>query len=272
MASHFDVRTLDDLAIEDERSFRHVGLYADLKQILRRAQVRFRVLPAKGKATWDRALFLNLTYWRPEVGGDVLVDETIPADVVAHVAWHHLANLALAPRPGAPPSVPGLFMGEAIASAFDLYLVGRLLGHAPESSFLETQVPAMREVAAAAGLDEDGFAALLTEVAGAPERAFAELRTLLFDACIALAAAPDAEVALQAFAKLDTHKFAPLLHHYALSDWILYARARDRADGRDRGSGDDSTDSKTRLLDLDLRQRPDALEWLSREWVETAPR
>jgi hypothetical protein len=268
----FETRTLDDLTIEDEPSFRHVGLYADLKQVLRRADFRFRVLPANGKATWDRALFLNLTYWRPEAGGDVLLDATIPADVVAHVAWHHLAGVALAATPGAPPSVPDLFMGEAIASAFDLYLVGRLLGHAPESSFLETQVLAMKDVAGAAGLDDPDFAALLTQVADSPERAFADLRALLFDACTALYASADTEAALRAFGKLDAHRFAPLLHHYELSNWILYARAQDRTDGSDRGSEDEPADSKTRVLDFGLRERPDALDWLSREWVAPALR
>ena len=67
------------------------------------------------------------------------------ADVVAHAAWHYLAARALAPAAGRSLSVDALFLGEAIASAFDVYLVGRLLGHAPRSTFLETQVPAMAE-------------------------------------------------------------------------------------------------------------------------------
>ena len=45
----------------------------------------------------------------------------------------------------------------AIASAFDVYLVGRLLGHAPASAFLASQVPAMAETASAAALSERAF-------------------------------------------------------------------------------------------------------------------
>ena len=256
----FTARTLAELTIEDERSFRHVGLYDDLKQVLFRARFPFRILPSDGMANWDRALLLNLTYWRPDSGGDVLVDDTIPADVVAHVAWHHLAAGALGAEPGGPPSVEGLFMAEAIASAFDLYLVGRLLGHAPESSFLETQVPAMKDVAEAAGVDEEGFARLLNDVAGAPERAFADLRTLLFDACLALYASADAERALVALSGFDTHRFAPLLHRYELSNWILYARAYGQ-----RGT---DHDPKVRALDGALRDRTDALDWLAKQWIE----
>ena len=43
----------------------------------------------------------------------------------------------------ASQSPEGFLLGESIASAFDMYLVGRLLGHSPDASFLETQVPAM---------------------------------------------------------------------------------------------------------------------------------
>jgi hypothetical protein len=173
-AQAFRRRTVDELTIEDERSFRHVALYADLKEVLRRAKYPFRVLPEGLEGRADRALLLNLTFWGADAGGDVLESDTLPADVVAHAAWHHLAAKAL-PHAG-KPSVAALFLGEAIASAFDVYLVGRLLGHAPSSSFLETQVPAMAEATESAGLDEDGFESMLEAIASDPERAFADLR------------------------------------------------------------------------------------------------
>src|SRR4029079_9066859 len=134
------------------------------------------------------ALLLNLTFWGADAGGDILESDALPADVVAHAAWHHLTAKAL----GAT-SADALFLGEAIASAFDVYLVGRLLGHAPRSTFLATQVPAMAESAMAGGLEEDAFEALLGDLAASPERAFAELRELLFDASRALFACSTAE-------------------------------------------------------------------------------
>ncbi len=134
--------TLDDLGIEDERSFSHVGLYDELKQRLRRDGYRFRA-PAPGRElSWDRALFYNLTFWQAGDQGDVLVADRVPADVVVHVGWHHVARAALGE---AAASADGMFLGEAIASASDLYLVGRLLGHATEAEFLATQVPAMSD-------------------------------------------------------------------------------------------------------------------------------
>ncbi|HEY3745623.1 MAG TPA: hypothetical protein VGL17_05240 [Gemmatimonadaceae bacterium] len=258
--AQFGRRTLDELRIEDEPSFRHIELYADLKETLRRDGYSFRILPETSAAGWDRALFLNLTFWGANEGGDVLVDETIPADVVAHVAWHRLATKALTPSLGARSSVEALFLGEAIASAFDLYLVGRLLGHAPSSSFLATQVPAMAEVAESAGLDEDDFAKLLQGVADNPEAAFASLRELLSDVTGALFASEHAEGALDVLERIGSHRFGSLLHRYELANWILYARAY----------GSHQPAPNVRAVDRALREAKDPLEWLTAAWVRPA--
>ncbi len=253
--------TLDAMTIDDAESFRHVGLYADLEEILRRDRYSFRILPrsaSKAKTPrWDRALLLNLTFWGAR-GGDVMVDEHIAADVVAHAAWHHLASRALSPSAKSAPSADALFLGEAIASAFDVYLVGRLLGHAPRSSFLATQVPAMADAASAAGLSADGFDALLAAIARDPDRAFEDLRALLFDASTTLVRCRGADDALDALAGFDRHPFAPLLHHYELSSWVLYARAY---------ASTTTKDPRVRAVDRALRKAPVAIDWLANEWV-----
>ena len=214
---------LTDLTIDDEKSFRHVALYGDLKEALTRDAVPFRV-PAPGAraAAWDRVLFLNLTFWGAGDSADVLVDDHIPADVVMHVAWHHLAKKALGDASG---SAAGLFLGESIASAFDLYLVGRLLGHSPNAEFLETQVPALAAAAEASGLPARRFEALLAETTEDPERAFGDLRELLFDATTSLVLASSVDDATDRLTSFDGHRFAPFLHHYEISNWILFARA-----------------------------------------------
>jgi hypothetical protein len=259
----FEKRTIDELTIDDERSFRHVALYTDLKEVLRRAKYPFRVLPKSLEGRADRALLLNLTFWGADAGGDVLESDTLPADVVAHAAWHHLAARALSVPAGSAPAVPsvdGLFLGEAIASAFDVYLVGRLLGHAPSSTFLETQVPAMAEATEAAGLDEQGFESMLESIAADPERAFTDLRALLFDASSALFACHDIEEATVALARFDEHRFASLLHRYELSNWVLYARAY----------GSATPDARARDIDAKLRAEKLPLDWLTAEWVMPA--
>jgi hypothetical protein len=252
-------RTLGELTIDDEPSFRHVALYGDLKTLLEKDGYRFRVLSGEASGRWDRALFLNLTFWGADAGGDVLHEEHIPADVVAHAAWHHLSARALATTGAAPLSAEALFFGEAIASAFDLYLVGRLLGHSPRSTFLETQVPALADAAAAAGLADEAFDHLLQSVAADPERAFEDLRELLFDAAVTLLHAADLEAALPLLAGFDEHRFGALLQHYELSNWILYARAY--------ASSALAPDAAVRALDGQLRAAADPVELLETLWV-----
>ncbi len=266
-APAFETRTIDDLVIEDEASLARVELYADLKEVLRRARYEFRVLPKSRAPRWDRALFLNLTFWGTVDEGDVLVDDHIAADVVAHVAWHHLAARAFTPaRPsfGAGPlSVGALVLGEAIASAFDVFRLGRRLRDCrSRTTFLETQDSARAETARAAGMSGADFELLLQSIALGPERAFEDLRELLCDATLALGGCSTAEAALSVLATFDAHRFGPLLHRYELSNWLLYARAYGGpAVGRDRA---------VRVVDGALRRDDNPLEWLTRVWVRPA--
>lgn len=253
---------LSDLHIDDEESFSHVGLYSDLRAIVEESDHRFVVLHGNvERATWDRAAFLNLTFWHAHQPLDVLVDEHLAADVVGHIAWHLLASRNLSASEGKPQHPATLLLSEAIASAFDLYLVGRLLGHRPDSLFLETQVPAMAESAAGAGMEEDAFEAMLQTVADDPERAFEDLRSLLFDAGMALSACGDVKAAARALDGMEERRFSGLIHHYELSNWTLYGRAY----GAASGSGEAALD-----LDRTLREAPVALDWLEKNWVQPA--
>lgn len=274
-------RTVDELSIQDERAFRHVPLYAALKDLLRRDGYRFQVLP-RSSARWSHALLLNLTYWGG--GGDVIESERVPADVIAHAAWHHLAarivrehehersrpRPRLRPRkrglreasssaPSAAPTAEALFFGESIASAFDAYLVGRLLSSAPRCAFLATQVPAMAEVARDAGLSARRFEALLAAMARDPEASFESLRELLFDTSLALVAAPDASAAHAVLVHAEAHAFGALLHRYELSNWVLYARAYADRDASNALAGARAV----RTFDEALRRAESPLSWLS---------
>lgn len=250
---------IDDLDIQDEASFRHVALYADLKALLREANYTFQVLPDQARGRWDQAQFLNLTFWGAAEEGDLLVDPAPPADQIAHVAWHYLAQKALGEGSDSAPSAAALFLGESIASAFDVYLVGRLLGHAPVSSFLETQVAAMADAADAAGASAEEFETLLHGIAEDPELAFAELRKLLNSATNALFACATAEAAFEALVAFQSHRFAPLLHHYELSNWVLYARAYARPC--------EAMDAKVATAEAALGAKRESLDWLAENWL-----
>ena len=256
---------IDELTITDEASFAHVALYERLKRALHEAKYQFRVAAEGTPLSWDRAVFLNLTFWSGDEGADVLCENSIPADVVAHVAWHHLATTQLArvaPDTAGPPCADALLFGEAIASAFDLYLVGRLLRNVPDSDFIATQVSIMSEAAEQAGVPAAGFEALLESVTLDPERAFEDLRSLLLDVARALLACTNASEAQSAFERFATHRFESLLHHYELSNWVLYARAY--------GAVAPAQARAVRELDATLRAAPVALDWLADHWMAPA--
>lgn len=251
--------TLDDLVIEDEASFGHVALYARLKRVVRECGHRFLIPHGDASVSWDRAVFLNLTYWNGAEAADVLCEDSVAADVIAHIAWHHLAGRELSAAAEGPMPADAMFFGEAIASAFDLYLVGRLLPNVPDSDFIATQLPIMREAAENAGMDDDAFAALMQAVSEDPERAFEALRSLLFDAARALHACQGAIAAQTVLEGFAAHRFAALLHHYQLSNWVLYARAYARPNA--------AVTRRADQLDASLRSAPDAVGWLETHWL-----
>lgn len=253
--------TLKDLTIDDEGSFRGIALYGALKKRLRDDEYQF-LIPARGtELSWDRAVALNLTFWSGEDAGDVLCDDHVAADVVTHVAWHHLATRFLAPKEGGRLSTDALFLGESIASAFDLYLLGRLLLAAPDSEFVSSQVPLLREAAEVAGMGEEEFTRLLHQVAQEPERSFETLRALLFDVGTQLMLCANPQTAQRVFERCADHVFYPLLHHYALSTWLLYARAYGTSP---------TAEDPSRAVDQALRAASDPVEWLTRHWVDVA--
>jgi hypothetical protein len=233
------------------------------RMLVQRSAHRFRVPEAGHPLSWDRAVFLNLTFWSDAEGADVLCDQDkgIAADVVTHVAWHRIAadlvRRKLPQGEQAAASAEALLFGEAIASGFDMYLVGCLLRSEPECEFVATQVPTMAEAAHQAGLDEADFASLLQGVADDPVQAFLDLYELLFDASRALLGCRDAVQGQAALEAVEGHRFGALLHHYNLSTWVLYAHAHGRP----------STAQASVVGELDrlLRQQGSPLEWLERQ-------
>jgi hypothetical protein len=118
----------------------------------------------------------------------------------------------------------------------------------------------MAEAARAAGLPDDEFEAMLGRIAGDPERAFEDLRELLYDATRALFACRSAEDGLAALTAFDRHPYAAILHRYELSNWVLYARAY--AHRRKK------PDERTSAVDRALRAaKRGALAWLTEAWI-----
>ncbi len=244
---------LADLTLRGERAFRTLPVYATLKKMLLADGFTVRV-PDGAHPHHDRVTFLNLTYWNARDPSDVLADDTLEADVLAHAGWHHAARKALT---GAPTAA-AMFLGESVASAFDLYMVGHMLRQGKQTSYLASQVPRMTSAALDAGMSEEAWAERLGEVAADPDRAFADLRELLFDAASALVACPDLDDAAAILEGFATHRFHGLLHHYELSNWILFARAY-------AAPPDEHDDALT--MDRAMRAAPELVPWLEAHWI-----
>ena len=252
--TRFDRVTLERLRIDDEKSVRRVEVYSRLKDLLVRDGYRFRVQTAGPAIDWERAVFLNLSFWSEADSADVVVGARIAADVVAHVAWHHLARRALGV---AARTVDGMLLGESIASAFDVYLIGRLLVDAPRAPYVASQLEAMSE---ASGLAPAAFRKLLEGLAADPAQAFATLRALLFDVATSLVRARGID---DAAARLDAFRARPLfalLHHYNVSNWILHGRAHGPAFGA-------RLDARIAKVDRALKTSGGELDWLDRAWL-----
>jgi hypothetical protein len=91
-----------------------------------------------------------------------------------------------------------------------------------------------------------------------PERAFEELRSLLFDTATALVEANDIHQASAVLESRASHPMAALLHHYELPTWVLYARAY----GTSRAPCE-----SVRALDRELRAAADPLALLEERWL-----
>ena len=225
--------SLDELTIDDERSFAHVALYGRLKQALRRSGHRFCIPRRARRSSWDRALFLNLTFWSGETAPTCCARSTSPptsSPTSPGTTWSAASSRGWRRRRGrAATPADALFFAESIASAFDLYLVGRLLPNAPDSDFITTQVPLMAECAQQAGLSEAAFAALLEEVRASrsgPSRICARCSSTRPARSCAAPAVPEAEAALGALRRPSLRAAAAPLPAVELDP--LRARLRGR--------------------------------------------
>jgi hypothetical protein len=74
-----------------------------------------------------------------------------------------------------------------------------------------------------------------------------------------LLACRGAREAQQVLRQYSEHRFGSLLHHYQLSNWVLYARAY--------AAPAPAQERRVRELDAALRAAPVSLDWLTEHWL-----
>jgi len=244
---------LSEIELVDLDLYGHVAEIEMLLAFAKKQGITFATVDEDGPAE-DEARLLNLAFWHPGGVAEILDEPYLTADQLAHNTWHVAAEAALG---DGAKTIAGLLLAEAVASAFDVYLVGRLVGHHPDAPFLESQVPAMRDAALAAGRSEAEIEALVTRFVDTPEASFGELWALLYDVSLALVRAGDADAAATILRERRDDPLAALLHHYELPTWVLFARAY--------GEGD--TSPSVNAAETAIRNADDPVRWLRDHWL-----
>ena len=129
---------VSERTVEDEEAFGRLPFYRALRAWMDEADPVFLITNEGGDQP-ESARLLNLAFWEPRSFMEVLTEPVVTADQLAHNALHHRGYEALG---DAARCLEGLLLVESIASAMDVYWLGKLLAEAPYAEFLETQVPA----------------------------------------------------------------------------------------------------------------------------------
>ena len=204
---------LSDLAIDEADAFRRAGIDLLDAALPLLKNHRFIVTPGKGLAR-----LADLLNWRAGALCEHIDRRGVSADQVIHFAIHHVLDQNLEENhPGA------VLLAECLASASDLYLLGKLSQAGEETAFLSDTIESMcsyyEMYAAEPDHLEQFFAAFLEN----PFETMVETACFLFHFGAAfLKSEPD----LAVLTRFSENARYPLVHHYNLTNWILTIRAR----------------------------------------------
>lgn len=258
----FEVRHLGDLEIVDDELLQAVPHYDVLKAVVAASGVAFRVMPEEASARSDQALLLNVVFWDASLVDDVIERPAVGAYSLPHIAWHYLASRELRRAGSAALSVDAQILGEAIASAFDLFTLGHLLRAAPTHALTKALVDGVQGPALAAGRSLDVLRGLLAGVRDEPEAAFADLRELLFVATRALYDAETSSDAFEVLQQVDEHPLGCVFFRHRVADWLLQIRASKGA----------AEDPETQAFAAALGEQPAPIAWLLERWLRPEER
>lgn len=201
-----------------------IPLLEPAKTLLKRKNVQAAVL--EGQV--GRARLVNLLAWDPSDHLEYLDNNSIEADQVLHFAMHQLAEHTW----GSARAVD-LITAEALASAVDIYLLGKLAEAGEEPGFLIDTLDSwgfFYEQYA----DEDRLKQLLQNMIDDPFASFQRLTRFLIKATLPLLRLNDGTALSKHLAECEAEDFYPLLHHYNVTNWVLAVRARGLPVGQDQ--------------------------------------
>ncbi len=221
-------RSIDRLQIAEAGRFGRAGvtLLEKAVALLRAEGTLFLPLGNNGLSR-----LMNLLYWRAEAKREYVDGESVYADQVVHFALHQL----VATRVSANHPRVDLF-AECLASAADVYLMGKLIQAGIESEFMQETLTSFGAYYEMYAQDERHFQRLLEQTGETPFTSMLELIDYLERFCLVLLKPGEADAAQAELLPMTAHFFYPLVHHYHVANWVLTLRDR-RSDGLEAPTG-----------------------------------
>lgn len=204
---------LSDLDILEEAAFDRAGLTL-LEPCLELLSDLDVVCFPKGRGL---GRLVNLLQWQVDQQLEYLDGDAVAADQVVHFALHHLWHR----RIGSDHPFDLLF-AECMASASDLYLLGKLSNGGEETDFLVDTLDSFGSYYEIYS-SESRLEKLVARILENPYQTMSAAVDYLFRLGVALLSP---QINLEALARFQDDLLYPLAHHYNISNWILTIRNR----------------------------------------------
>ena len=207
------VRRLEELEIAEADAFDRAGidLLASCQGLLKNLSI---VCLPEGRGL---ARLVNLLQWDVGQQREYLDGDIVAADQVVHFALHQIWDKKIG---SAHPHT--MLFAECMASASDLYLLGRLSQAGEETDFLMDTLESFGSYYEMYGTEEQ-LEELVTRIVEAPFETMIEAAAYLYHlGCRLLEPSTD----MGALLEFQDHLMYPLAHHYNISNWILTIRNR----------------------------------------------
>ena len=208
-----NIVTLEEMAVVEEDAFRRAGL--DLLGHSRRMLKDLRI--ARVPEGRGIARLVNLLQWDVGEHMEYLDGEVVAADQVVHFAMHHIWDQKL----GSDHPLKMLF-AECMASASDIYLVGKLSHAGEETDFLADTLESFGSYFEMYSSEEE-LEELVIQVVEEPFETMIEAARYLFELGSCLL---EQVIDMDKLILFQDHLFYPLAHHYNISNWVLTIRNR----------------------------------------------
>lgn len=207
-----DVQPIEELPVLERDAFLEAGidLLTYCERVLRAKKVGAVVLDSAPGV----ARIINLLSWSVNDRREYLDQPEVFADQVIHFAAHQV----VAEVWGAETPASMLF-AEAVASACDLYCLGKLSAAGVETEFMADTLASFADYYEQYAAEEEDYESVLERLLEGPHEAMAELAEFLYDTGAQLCRAKDEAEMAEVLIPLADEIWYPMLFHYQVVHW-----------------------------------------------------